>query len=64
MIEFRLLNNTRDFRDIADEIGLYVQSIGGIFSVHRYHVSFLVPIKEILFLQIKYPILEMEAYVW
>jgi hypothetical protein len=64
MIEFCLLNSTENFKDIADEIGFYVQSIGGNFSVHRYHVSFHVPIKYTEFMLLKYSCLKMEAYVW
>jgi hypothetical protein len=64
MIEFRLLNSIKDFQETADDIGFYVQSIGGNFTVHRHHVSFHVPIKYTEFMLLKYSNLTMEAYVW
>ena len=64
MIEFKLSRYIDDFTDTADEIADYVQSRGGEFFTHRHHIEFRVPVRESLFLALKYSQLEMEAYVW
>jgi len=64
MIEFKLSRNINDFIATADEIADYVQGRGGEFYTHKNHITFAVPVKESIFLTLKYPILEMEDYVW
>ena len=62
MIQFALPHEYRE--EYAEEIADYVQSIGGEFAVCKYGLEFYVPIKEIVFLSLKYPFLNMEKYVW
>ena len=62
MIEFVLPSEYRE--EYAEEIADYVQSIGGEFAVRKYGLEFYVPIREIVFLSLKYPFLKMEKYVW
>ena len=62
MIQFALPHEYRE--EYAEEIADYVQSIGGEFAVRKYGLEFYVPIKEIVFLLLKYPFLNMEKYVW
>lgn len=64
MIEFKLSRYIDNFAATADEIADYVQTHGGTFSTHKHYVEFRIPIKESLFLAMKYSQLEMEAYVW
>jgi hypothetical protein len=62
MIQFALPYEYRE--EYAEEIADYVQSVGGEFAVRKYGLEFYVPIKEIVFLSLKYPFLTMEKYVW
>ena len=62
MIQFALPGEYRE--EYGEEIADYVQSIGGEFAVRKYGLEFYVPIKEIVFLLLKYPFLTMEKYVW
>jgi hypothetical protein len=62
MIQFDLPGEYRE--EYGEEIADYVQSVGGEFAVRKYGLEFYVPIKEIVFLLLKYPFLTMEKYVW
>lgn len=64
IVMYSLKKHTPECKEYLDQVGFYVQSIGGNFSVHRYHVSFHVPIKYTEFMLLKYSCLKMEAYVW
>lgn len=64
MIQFNLPRATPSFVELADEIGDYVQHLGGEFFCRKHHVEFHVPIKCIDFMLIRYPVLQMESYVW
>jgi hypothetical protein len=61
MIQFNL---PKEYREQADEIADYIQSIGGEFVIRKHGIEFLVPIKYIEFVSLKYSFLTMEAYVW
>jgi len=62
MIQFDLPGEYRE--EYSEEIADYVQSVGGEFAVRKYGLEFYVPVKEIVFLLLKYPFLTMEKYVW
>jgi len=50
--------------DTLDELGLYVQDVGGYFETHRgYVVEFFVPVEYRDFMIIKYPFLEEIEYI-
>lgn len=49
---------SKDARDMADDISLYVQKHGGQFSIHRHCINFYVPDEYALFIRIMYPFLE------
>jgi hypothetical protein len=66
MISFRaeLFSKAIPMSDL-DEIGLYAQSLGGYFEVHRgWEVEFYVPQEYRDFILLKYPKLEEVAYVY
>lgn len=51
--------------DLLDDVGFYVQELGGYFEMHRgFEVEFFVPIEYRDFIIMKYPFLEEVAYVY
>jgi hypothetical protein len=51
-------------RNVLDEVGFYVQEIGGYFETHRgFVVEFFVPVEYRDFILMKYPFLEEVEYV-
>lgn len=48
----------------ADDIGFYVQSLGGHFEIHRSKVEFYVPKENCEFMILKYPFLKVVDYIW
>jgi hypothetical protein len=51
-------------RDQLDDVGFYVQSVGGYFETHRsFEVEFYVPVEYREFILIKYPFLEEVEYI-
>ena len=49
---------TTEYKKYADDIGFYVQHIGGEFAVTRNNVEFTVPLKYKDFVLIQYPFLK------
>ena len=51
-------------RNVLDDVGLYVQQLGGHFETHRGHVvEFFVPQEYRDFVILKYPFLQEVAYI-
>jgi hypothetical protein len=51
-------------RNVLDDVGLYVQELGGHFETHRGHViEFFVPVEYRDFVILKYPFLREVEYV-
>jgi hypothetical protein len=55
---FSLELYTPNYKQYADEIGFYVQRIGGEIAVRRHDVEFTVPVKYKDFVLIQYPFLK------
>jgi len=55
---FSLELYTPNYQQFADEIGFYVQRIGGELAVRRHDVEFTVPLRYKDFVLIKYPFLK------
>jgi hypothetical protein len=66
MIQFNLKRSVtvESFEKLADDIGDYVQTCGGGFAICRHHIEFYIPVKNADFLAIRFPILQIEKYVW
>ena len=47
----------------ADDIGMYVQSVGGYCEVSKHKVEFYVPVEYRDFMMLKYPFLEPVDYI-
>ena len=51
-------------RNVLDDVGLYVQQVGGHFETHRGHVvEFFVPVEYRDFVVMKYPFLREVVYI-
>jgi len=55
---FSLELYTPNYHKYADEVGFYVQRIGGELAVRRHDVEFTVPIRYRDFVLIQYPFLK------
>jgi len=55
---------TPEYKQYADEVGFYVQDLGGEIAVRRHDVEFTVPIQHQLFTLIKYPFLKIIPLVY
>jgi hypothetical protein len=64
MIQFNLLRSTPDFLQKMDDVGFYVQEIGGEFYFKKKHIAFHVPVEYTEFMILKFSYLKMEEYVW
>ena len=61
---FSLPLYTSEYKQYADEVGFYVQELGGYFHVARHDVEFTVPIEQQLFVMIKYPFLKTVPLIY
>jgi len=61
---FSLELYTPEYKQYADEVGFYVQDLGGEIAVRRHDVEFTVPIQHQLFMLIKYPFLKMIPLIY
>lgn len=64
MIQFNLPRSTPNFLQKIDDVGFYVQEIGGEFYFQRKHIEFHVPVEYTEFMLLKSSYLKMEKYVW
>lgn len=61
---FSLELYTQEYKKYADEVGLYVQRIGGELAVRRYDIEFTVPIRYKDFVLIQYPFLKLVPLIY
>lgn len=61
---FSLELYTSEYKQYADEVGFYVQRIGGELAVRRHDVEFTVPDKYKDFILIQYPFLKSVPLIY
>jgi len=53
-----------EYKQYGDDVGFYVQDLGGEIAVRRHDVEFTVPIQHQLFVLIKYPFLKIIPLIY
>jgi len=58
IVMFSLSLHSPEYKQHADDVGFYVQDIGGEFAVRKHEVEFIFPQRFKDFVLIKYPFLK------